>query len=103
MDWIADSGMQVWQILPMVLPDPMFYSPYSGTDANCGNPLTISLEDLVRDGLLEAGELPPSVPVGDVDFAAVAASKLPLLSCAANRLLTEERFKQIRGEMDAWR
>ncbi len=43
-DWLSDAGMQCWQMLPLVPPDPMFYSPYSGTDANCGNPLLISID-----------------------------------------------------------
>jgi len=32
----------------------MFFSPYSGTDANCGNPLIISIEELISEGLLDA-------------------------------------------------
>ncbi|GJN33172.1 hypothetical protein PR202_gb21739 [Eleusine coracana subsp. coracana] len=36
-------------------------SPYSGQDANCGNTLLISLEELVKDGLLMKDELPDLV------------------------------------------
>lgn len=71
LDWIASAGLQVWQILPLVPPDPMFYSPYSGTDSNAGNPLVISIDDLIKEGLLDWGDAPPRVPVGDCDFAAV--------------------------------
>ena len=44
-DWLASAGMSCWQMLPLGPPDPMFFSPYSGTDANCGNPV-VSLNRL---------------------------------------------------------
>lgn len=97
-DWLADHGMQCWQLLPLVPPDPMYYSPYSGTDANCGNPLVVSIEELIKDGLLEFSETPPRVPIADVDYPAVAAAKLPLLKRAAQRLLKEDRFTRLREE-----
>eukprot|EP00798_Chlamydomonas_sp_ICE-L_P008636 gene8637-34084_t len=103
LDWMTNAGLTIWQILPMVPPDPMFYSPYSGTDANCGNPLLISIDELMRDGLLEANEHPARVPVGDVDFAAVAAEKMPKLQCAAGRLLVDPKFAELKKEMTAWR
>lgn len=102
-DWLADAGMQVWQMLPMVPPDPQFYSPYSGTDANCGNPLAISLNELVKLGLLEHWEQPQSVPIADVNFPAVEAVKNPLLRKAAQRLLGDDRFKGLRGEYEHFR
>lgn len=37
-------------------------------NAHTGNPMLISLELLVQDGLLEASDLPPVVPVGDCKF-----------------------------------
>lgn len=60
-DWLATAGMQCWQMLPLVPPDPMFYSPYSGTDANGGNPLLISTDQLIVDGLLDAEDKPAQV------------------------------------------
>lgn len=39
----------------------MFFSPYSSTDANCGNPFMISTDELVKDGLLEQHEQPAQV------------------------------------------
>ncbi|MEW5303517.1 MAG: hypothetical protein WDW36_006201 [Sanguina aurantia] len=87
LDWLERAGMQCWQLLPMVLPDPMYYSPYSGTDANCGNPLVISIDTLIKDSLLDPADAPAHVAIGDVDFAAVAEIKTPLLQKAARRLL----------------
>lgn len=60
-DWLREAGMQCWQVLPLVPPDPQFFSPYSGLDANCGNPLLISIDELVRDGLLDPLDRPPVV------------------------------------------
>lgn len=102
-DWLEEADMQVWQILPMVPPDPMFYSPYSGTDSNAGNPLVISIDDLIADGLLDASDAPPRVPVTDVDFVKVAAVKTPLLEKAAKRLLSEPKFQGLRDSMATWR
>ena len=53
-DWLVTSGMTCWQMLPLGPPDPMYYSPYSGTDANCGNPLIISIDELIAEGLIDA-------------------------------------------------
>lgn len=84
-DWIDSAGLQVWQILPLVPPDPMFYSPYSGTDSNAGNPLVISIDDLIKDGLLDASDAPAPVKVADVDFptasAALAGPCWRMLTC----------------------
>eukprot|EP00195_Chlamydomonas_chlamydogama_P015568 CAMPEP_0202902880 /NCGR_PEP_ID=MMETSP1392-20130828/18588_1 /ASSEMBLY_ACC=CAM_ASM_000868 /TAXON_ID=225041 /ORGANISM="Chlamydomonas chlamydogama, Strain SAG 11-48b" /LENGTH=555 /DNA_ID=CAMNT_0049589739 /DNA_START=130 /DNA_END=1794 /DNA_ORIENTATION=- len=102
-DWLDSAGMQCWQMLPLVPPDPMFYSPYSGTDANSGNPLIISIDELIKDGLLDFSDAPKKVPVGNVDFPAVAASKTPVLSKAAQNLLKVDRFSKLREEMQAFR
>ena len=102
-DWLSDAGMQCWQMLPMVPPDPMYYSPYSGTDANCGSPLIISIAELIKDGLLDMSDQPPVVPIADVDFPAVEAAKMPLLKKAAQRLLKEDRFQRMKGEYQKFR
>ncbi|KAG2499911.1 hypothetical protein HYH03_002199 [Edaphochlamys debaryana] len=102
-DWLVESGMQCWQLLPLVPPDPMFYSPYSGTDASAGNPLVISIDDLIKDGLLEHHETPPRVPVGNIDYPAVAAGKNPLLKLAAQRLLKDEKHAGLREAYLKWR
>lgn len=70
-DWMSSAGLQVWQILPLVPPDAEYYSPYSGTDSNAGNPLLISIDELVKCGLLDASDRPSAVSVANVDFQAV--------------------------------
>jgi 4-alpha-glucanotransferase len=104
LDWLADAGMQCWQVLPLVPPDAQYYSPYSGTDANCGNPLLISIDALITEGLLAPSDAPSGLKAsGDVDFEAVAAAKAPLLSKAARALLSGPRFAALRGSLARFR
>ena len=65
--WLSDECAG-WQVLPLVPPEEAFWSPYTGLDALCGNTLLISLDGLVKDGLLEAADLPSPRPTADVDF-----------------------------------
>lgn len=103
-DWLADTGMQLWQLLPLVPPETTFWSPYSGLDALCGNTLLIPIQELHQMGLLSAEEVPEESPVElHADFTAVAAWKLPLLDKAAQRLLHGEEFDSLRVEMQKFR
>ena len=51
-DFLADAGFSVWQVLPLVPPDEEYWSPYSGKNAFCGNTLLISIDRLVHWGLV---------------------------------------------------
>ncbi len=79
-DFLRDSGQRIWQVLPL---GPTGYgdSPYQCFSAFAGNPLLISLEQLVERGYLDARDLSgkPPFPADTVDFGAVIAWKLPLL------------------------
>lgn len=50
-EFLSSAGQRVWQVLPLG-PTVIENSPYSCYSAFAGNPLLISLEDLVEDGLL---------------------------------------------------
>ncbi|KAF7850612.1 hypothetical protein BT93_L5214 [Corymbia citriodora subsp. variegata] len=83
LDWLHASGCSVWQVLPLVPPARKPYdggSPYSGQDANCGNILLISLEELVKEGLLEKDELPDAIDADSVNYSIVAELKDPLIA-----------------------
>ncbi len=86
------SGVSVWQVLPL---GPTGYgdSPYQCFSAFAGNPLLISLEMLVEEGLLSRSDLAgvPSFRKDRVDYGAVIDFKLPLLKKAY------ENFKDTEG------
>jgi 4-alpha-glucanotransferase len=70
-DFLADAGQAWWQVLP-VNPVGPGNSPYSGVSAFSGNPLLISLEDLVEDGLLQPADIAFELDRKRTDYPAVA-------------------------------
>ena len=53
-DFLHQAGQQYWQILPSGPTEPAFAnSPYMSPSAFAGNPLFISIDALIDDGLLE--------------------------------------------------
>src|SRR5262245_9872132 len=54
-DWLASAGQRLWQVLPL---GPTGYgdSPYQCFSAFAGNPLLISPQQLIEDGLLTHSE-----------------------------------------------
>jgi 4-alpha-glucanotransferase len=78
-DWLHSTGCSVWQVLPLVPPDEGG-SPYAGQDANCGNTLLISLDELVKDGLLIKDELPQPIDADSVNYQTANKLKSPLIT-----------------------
>ncbi|OMP02542.1 Glycoside hydrolase, family 77 [Corchorus olitorius] len=99
-DWLHLAGCSVWQVLPLVPPDEGG-SPYAGQDANCGNTLLISLEELVKDGLLTNEELPQPIDSDRVNYSIVANLKDSLINKAAERLLLSDG--EIKNQLEAFR
>ncbi|MCI0713554.1 MAG: 4-alpha-glucanotransferase, partial [Chloroflexi bacterium] len=58
LDFLSQSKQHMWQVLPL---GPTGYgdSPYQSFSAFAGNPMLISLEKLVEDGLLSEGDIQP--------------------------------------------
>ncbi|MDO3378875.1 4-alpha-glucanotransferase [Geoalkalibacter halelectricus] len=85
-DFLADTGQSVWQILPL---NPTGYgdSPYSAFSAFAGNPLLVSLAELVAWGDLDRKDLPHAPPHSPyrVDFGRAHQEKESLLRKAAQR------------------
>lgn len=79
-DFLVTTGQGLWQVLPL---GSTGYgnSPYQGISAFAGNPLLISPQSLVADGLLTANDLEtkPGFPGEVVDYAAAEAFKNTLL------------------------
>uniref|UniRef100_A0A5B7BGV6 4-alpha-glucanotransferase n=1 Tax=Davidia involucrata TaxID=16924 RepID=A0A5B7BGV6_DAVIN len=104
LDWLHQAGCSIWQVLPLVPPGRKANeegSPYSGQDANCGNTLLISLEELVKDGLLTKEELPKPVDEDRVKFSTIADIKDPLIAKAAERLILSEG--ELKGQLEDFR
>lgn len=55
-DFLVELKQAYWQILPLTIPEKG-NSPYSPLSSFAGNPLLISLDELVKDNLLEASDL----------------------------------------------
>jgi len=83
LDWCAAAGQSVWQVLPL---GPTGYgnSPYGCLSAFAGNPLFISPELLVEEGLLRSVALPSARAGSDgrVDFDRVWEWKRSLLDAS---------------------
>ena len=77
-DLMHESGVTIWQILPL---NPLGYgnSPYQPYSSYAGDELYISLELLVRDGLLKEEPQAFREKEKRVDYEAVRAYKLPYL------------------------
>jgi 4-alpha-glucanotransferase len=86
LDWLEAAGIGWWQILPLNPPGPG-NSPYSATSTFAGNPLLISPQLLLEDGLLDEADLAdgPSFPDEWVDFERVLRWKRTLLRRAFDR------------------
>ena len=80
-DFLVSAGQKYWQILPLG-PTSMGNSPYSAYSAFAGNPLLISPEMLVKDGLVSSDSLEtaPTFATDRVDYDAVTERKSSLLN-----------------------
>jgi 4-alpha-glucanotransferase len=83
-DFLAESGQTIWQILPLG-PPGYGNSPYQALSSFAGNPMLVSLEALVEEGWLVRADLEsdPGFPAERVDFGAVIPYKERLLGKAA--------------------
>lgn len=104
-DQLAEARQTWWQILPLT--PPTFDSPYTSLSAMAGNPLLLSPDELVRDGLLRPEDLPRPMRGGRVDYPAVIALKRRPVEVAFERYRTNRRrwrsaFDRFRHEHRAW-
>lgn len=103
-DWVErlrKARQTWWQMLPL---GPPGYgdSPYQCFSAFAGNPLLISPEILIQDGLLQQADLPNAdFPEGHVDFARVAGFKRPMLVQAWGRF-QDGRARSLQDAFEAF-
>lgn len=82
-DLLARCGQTYWQMLPIHPTRPASHSPYSAYAAMAANPLLISPELLVNDGLLSPGDIAPYRKTPAVDYVAATEQKRALLDKAS--------------------
>ncbi|RBP42519.1 4-alpha-glucanotransferase [Roseimicrobium gellanilyticum] len=83
-------GQRAWQVLPL---GPTGYgnSPYQSLSSYAGNPLLISLDSLVKDGVVRPSDLAvlPEFPDDHVDFGAVLEIRTAFLKNAAHKFIKQ--------------
>lgn len=92
--WLSRAGQKLWQVLPLG-PVDEFGSPYASASAFAGNPLLLSVDDLLEDQLLHPDDaevlaLRSAAAAGDparVDWAVQHHRKLPTIQLAARRAI----------------
>ncbi len=89
LDWLAAAGQRYWQVLPLCPADPGG-SPYQSASSFAGNPLLVSPEFLMEDGLLTDSDLAeaalPQIEFAPrVEFGLAADRKQMLLERAVVR------------------
>jgi 4-alpha-glucanotransferase len=108
-DALAQARQSYWQVLPLNPVNPAAgCSPYFSSGGSAGNPLLISPDILVADGLLQHSDCtPPSqFPSAQVDFERVIPWKMKLLDLAYHTFarghgLTDE-FHRFCNDQGAW-
>lgn len=108
-DWLEKTGQKYWQILPLgsTSHGGAFDSPYQAFSAFAGNPYFISLEALIKEGVLtetecegaDFGENPEKV-----DYELMYKNRLPLLRKAYERsnIISNGEFIKFTQENFWW-
>jgi 4-alpha-glucanotransferase len=107
-DFLKESGQRVWQLLPLSpTTGRSHHSPYHGTSTFAFNPLLISPELLVEDGLLDKKEIAkaPRFPQAHVDYPAVVRCKRAFLAAACRSfrcMPAEKAYAQFCRAQAGW-
>lgn len=86
-DWLKDAGQTYWQILPLGVTS-YGDSPYQSFSAFAGNPYFISLDELVKEGVLTAEECKKAKfgrKADDIDYNQLYKERGRLLRLAYSR------------------
>jgi 4-alpha-glucanotransferase len=102
-DWLAEAGQRLWQVLPLT-PPGYGESPYQSFSAFAGNPLLVGLDRLAEQGWLAADVLrtPPPFPLDVTDFEQVRPFREHCLRQAFHAFRKGAAPVQ-RAEFDAFR
>lgn len=105
-DWLKDAGQTYWQILPLCQTS-YGDSPYQSFSTFAGNPYFISLEDLIKEGVLTQEEC-DAIDYGgeedDIDYEIMYYVRYPLLRKAYERsdVMHNEAYLKFVQENDWW-
>jgi 4-alpha-glucanotransferase len=104
-DWLKEAGQTYWQILPL---GPTSYgdSPYQSFSTFAGNPYFISLEALVKEGVLTKEECDADFGTkpNDIDYKKLYDHRYPLLRKAYQRsdISKNPEYQQFVKENEWW-
>jgi 4-alpha-glucanotransferase len=98
-DRLHDAGLAWWQALPL---GPTGYgdSPYQPMSSFAGNPLLISPDELISEGLLQASDAQPQFSPDAVDYDSVIPFKQRLLEKAWANFKSGQRSDADRSDSD---
>ena len=96
-DFLSETKQNCWQILPLNPTDPIYSnSPYQSISAFANNPLLLSPELMVEDGLLLKSEIEPlpRFPEDHVDYEAALIYKKRLFDLAFERFQNKKQGEE---------
>ncbi len=101
-DFMADAGLKLWQVLPLC-PTSYGDSPYQSPSALAGNPYFIDIDTLIADGLLTEEEA-PVYDMGYVDYEKVYNERYDTLRKAFKRFIKTppEDYAAFKKENAFW-
>jgi 4-alpha-glucanotransferase len=104
-DFLSETKQGYWQILPLSPTDPAYgNSPYHSISAFACNPLLISPDILVEDGLLDKSEaeVTPGFPSEKVNYDSAFGFKYKLLLRAFERFVPDAEFNKFCSFNSSW-
>lgn len=101
-DFLRLANQRYWQILP-INPLGEGNSPYKSVSGFAGEMLYIDIDFLVRDGYLDASDIPETNFPQNTDYNAVYKFKIPLLKKAAENFDTKQSaFLKFKHDNAYW-
>ncbi|MBO4381284.1 MAG: 4-alpha-glucanotransferase, partial [Clostridia bacterium] len=101
-DFLAETGVKVWQVLPL---NPTSYgdSPYQSPSAWAGNPYFVDLDLLREDGLLTASELKSQKhDTKTIDYGWLFENRYQALRTAYSRFVTGLKYFEFVEQNAYW-
>lgn len=93
-DYLKAAGQTIWQILPLN-PVGFGYSPYQSPSAFAGNPMMISLDDLIAQGLLAEADI--KIPKQSANTTVIEFERVIAMKSAALKVA----FKNFKAKLAA--